>query len=283
VRWNFHQQKVERRRRQDQPVYKNPLFTKPSWRLFVIERFSFFGWLVILVALIIAYLLFYSPLLRITTVAIDGTQNISTRVLKERYVDWQLQQQRLKIFPQNNLIMFSKKWLTELISRDYSLASLKIKKQWPHTLVITLSEKNPELVWMAGSTYFYLGENGDIASQLPSQEMAAGIPTIVDDSNTAAKVGQPVLTRDKVVFIEQLIDKIRQIPSIEAVAYHMISGAGTQVNVQTAAGYVINFDTSKNIDAQVTKLQRILDDQAFKDNPPKEYIDVRLGDRVYYK
>jgi cell division septal protein FtsQ len=273
MRWKFHRQRES----------KNPLFTKPNWQQFIIERFGFFGWMVILIVLVVMYLIFYSPLLAITRVEISGTQNISPQVLKEKFINWQLHQRRFGIFTQNNILMFSRKWLGEQIARDYNLASLKVDKKFPHTLRVTLVEKKPDLVWVSGGINYFLSESGEISSVISNGEQLADLPLIYDDSNSAARAGQAVLTVDKVSFIHGLITRLKQMPSVEVTAYHMLNGQGTQFNVQTKAGYTVYFDTSKDLEAQVAKLQRILDDKAFKNKPAREYIDVRLGDRVYYK
>lgn len=272
------------RRRTTQHAHRqNPLFTKPNWRLFVIERLSTIAWLTLLIILIAIYLIFYSPLLKINRVEINGLKSISGKTLEEKYINWQLDQTRFKVFPQSNMIMFSRKWLNERITHDYGLASLKINKNLPHTLIITIAEKTPELIWVTDGKNYLLSESGDIVSQITSPDQATGLTYIYDDSNIEVKPGVQAINQEKISFILQLIAKMKQLSQIEVTGYHMPASQSTQVNVLTKAGYAIYFDTSKNFEAQFNKLTRTFDDSAFKENPPKEYIDVRLGDRVYYK
>lgn len=251
--------------------------------MFVIERFNLFSWVFVLILLICVYLLFYSPLLKITRVEIKGLKSISTKTLEDKYIDWQMKQMRFKIFPQSNIIMFSRKWLNERITNDYGLASLKIEKKYPHTLTINLTEKIPELVWVAGGNNYLLSESGDIVSRIANLDQTTGLTLIYDDSNIEVKPGQTAISQVKVNFIKQLISKMKQLPTVEVTGYHMPASQGTQINVSTKAGYSIYFDISKNFDAQFTKLSRTLEDPAVKEKSPQEYIDVRLGDRVYFK
>jgi cell division septal protein FtsQ len=273
VRWKFNRQRES----------KNPLFTKSTWQQFVIERFSFFGWLSILFFLVIIYLLFYSPLLQITRVDIRGTQNISPKIIEEKFINWQLQQSRFKVFKQNNLIMFSKKWLNQRLNNDYGLASLKIQKKFPHSLIVTIQEKTPELIWSSQGKYHYLSENGDLAQVVDITPETSPLPIIYDDANTEAKPGQNILATDRITFIKNLTNEIKQINSVEVDSFHLQSNLGTQISVQVKAGYNILFDISKDLAAQLEKLRRTLSDASTLANPPQEYIDVRLGDRVYIK
>lgn len=282
MRWNFRQKKIAARHA-DEPAYRNPLFTKPNWQLFVIERLGLFGWLIVFLFVSTIYLIFYSPLLQITTVEISGTKTISPQMLNEKFVSWQLEQARYKIFKQNNIFMFSKKWLQENIGKQYDFAALTIDKKLPHTLRITITEKKPALGWVVNGVQYYLGESGEIASLMDGSDQTNAVPLIYDDSNTTVTVGQIILNRDKVFFIEGLLKQISQLKSIEVVSYHMLNNLNPQLNVRTKADYTIYFDTAKGLDVQLTKLKRILADETLTSKPPKEYIDVRLGDRVYYK
>ena len=227
--------------------------------------------------------MFYSPALQITRVEIKGTQNISPKIIEEKFINWQLQQSRFKIFRQNNLIMFSKKWLTQRLNNDYGLADLKIQKKFPHSLLVTIQEKKPELIWSSRGNYYYLTESGDLAQTITVTAETSPLPIIYDDSNTEAKPGQNILTAAKVNFIKNLISEIKEITTLEEPSYHLQSNLGTQVNVNVKASYSILFDNSKDLDTQVEKLRRTLTDASILATPPQEYIDVRLGDRVYIK
>jgi len=281
VRWNFRQKRIEKKK-SIRPIYQNPLFAKKNWQIYVIERFSFFGWLGILLFLLIIYILFYSPLLQITKIEISGTNNISAQTLEEKYIKWQLKQNKWKIFKQNNILLFSKKWLRDNIEEKYSLDSLEINKKIPHTLSVTIEEKTPTLIWTTNDLYYYLDESGFIASLITDQESITNLPAIHDEGKEAVKIGQEILTKEKVLFIKELISDISHINSIEVTSYSIPHHLSTQINVHVSAGYQIYFDSQKNLDTQIDKLKRVLEESETAKSA-QEYIDLRIGERVYIK
>lgn len=282
MRWNFRKKRLQKNE-PGQPTYRNPLFVKKTWQTFLIERFSLFGWLTIFFVLALIYLIFYSPWLRITNIEISSSPNISATTVDQKFIRWQLEQRKWLIFRQSNILLFDKGWLEKNIKSTYSLTSLTIDKKLPHTLRVAMTEKSPELVWITGGKYYYLSENGEIVSEITAPDRRAELPSIFDDFNAGAKPDQAVLTPEKVLFIKNLLNGMKEVSEVEVASYHLPTSLGTQVNVLTKAGYAIYFDMSKNLDTQLNKLKRVLSEQSTKDSPPKEYIDVRLGDRVYLK
>ncbi len=179
--------------------------------------------------------------------------------------------------------MFSKKWLTQRLNNDYGLASLKIQKKIPHSLIVTIQEKTPELIWSSQGKFFYLSENGDLAQTVDITPETSPLPIIYDDTNAEAKPGKKILTDDKVMtFIKNLTSEIKQISSIEVDSYHLQTNIN-QLSIKVKAGYNIFFDINKDLPTQLEKLRRTLSDASTLANPPQEYINVKFGDRVYIK
>jgi len=282
MRWNFRQKKLQRKKLRE-PIYQNPLFTKKTWQTFIIERFSFFGWLTILVSLLIIYLIFYSPLLKITKIEIQGVDHAAAKTIEEKFIKWQLDQRKWLIFKQNNILLFSKKWLRSNLEEKYAPQSLVIDKKFPHSLYVEINEKSPEFIWVTNDQYYYLDQNGQITASISDKNKVENLTLIYDESNETVKPGQAVLTETKVSFIKQLISQMNEITAIEIDSYSLPNSFNTQFNIQTTAGYKIYFDTSKDLDTQVTKLKRVIDEKDIPSQPPAEYIDLRIGDRVYLK
>lgn len=282
MRWNFRQKRLQRKRLRE-PTYQNPFFTKKTWQAFVIERFSFFGWLTILVGLLVIYLIFYSPLLKITKIEIQGVDHTSAKTIEEKFIKWQLDQRKWLIFKQSNIMLFDKNWLRRNLEEKYAPQSLVIDKKFPHSLYVEINEKSPEFVWITSDQYYYIDQNGQIAANINNKNEVENLTLIYDESNEPVKPGQAILTEEKVTFIKDLVQNLSEIASIEVESYSMPNSLNTQFNVQTMAGYKIYFDTSKDLETQVTKLKRVIDEKDIPNQPPAEYIDLRIGDRVYLK
>lgn len=281
MRWDFRQKKINTKR-STVAKFQNPLYQKGSWKNFIIDKFSFFSWLVILILLSLIYIIFYSPMLIINKIEITGTSNISSQTIEDKYVKWQLNQSKWIIFKQNNILLFNKKWLESNIEEQYSLASLDIDKKLPHTLIINIEETIPNLIWKTDNKNYYLGQDGVVASLIPEGKIPDNVPIITNESNETTKPGQAVFTNDKVAFTKSLVEKIQTVRNLEINGYSTPHQLSTQINVQSAEGYLIYFDSTKNLDTQIEKLNRVLNESELAESP-QEYIDLRIGERVYIK
>jgi len=57
----------------------------------------------------------------------------------------------------------------------------------------------------------------------------------------------------------------------------------SQLNVQVKAGYVIKLDATKDINEQLNNLKKVLAENIITDPNSVEYIDLRFGDRIFFK
>ena len=282
MRWNLHQKKIQKHHQQA-PAYKNPLFAKKTWQLYVIQRIGLISWLTILALIVFIYFIFYSPLLQITKVEIKGTVDISPTTIKEKMVDWQMQQGRWVIFKQNNLVLFDQNWLVSNINQEYPIESINITKDFPNTLVVSIVEKKPEFVWVSNGQYYYISSNGLIDQKIENSEPAASLPHINDESNEEISTGQEVLNEQKLSFFKELNIALIAMPSVNIIAYSVPNIIVPQINVSVEEGYQIFFETNKSLEQQINKLKRIIEEGTIIKENPQEYVDLRIGDRVYIK
>lgn len=281
MRWNFRRNKIDRSR-DDEPTYKNPLYAKQSWQAFVIARFGTFGWLTVLTVILIAYVAFYSPVFGITDIRVEGASRTTAQTIADKFIVWQMGQRKWLVFRQNNLIVFSKQWLRQNLDDQYSLADVTIKKKLPHTLTVTVSEKAPALVWVTNDAYYYVDENGGISPNIDNAELAASLPNVFDETNAPVDQNTDFLPKERIQFIVALKSELADIPDLSIQSFSMTSRVNPKINAKTEAGYIITFDSALSLDTQITKLTEVLNTTA-KETPPKEYIDLTLGDRVYMK
>ncbi len=281
MRWNFRRNKIDRSP-DTEPTYKNPLYAKANWQSYVISHLGSIGWLSLLTLLLILYVIFYSPLFSIYTIKIDGTNPTTAKIIGEQFISWQMSQRKWFIFRQNNLLLFSKSWLNDNLESKYSLSDVSIKKKLLHTLEVTIHMKAPVLVWVTSDAYYYVDETGSLSTQVSNPEATASLPRIFDDSNEAPPQNGAIITPDKITFITSLTSQLSQLTGISIQSYSVPHRLSTQVNAKTEAGYVIYFDSSISLDTQMEKLRGVLNTK-IKDTKPKEYVDLRIGDRVYMK
>lgn len=282
MRWDFKRKKLKTTK-SSEPVYRNPMFPKKTWQLFIIERFSIFALLILLIILIIVYIFFYSPIFLIKNIDITSTQNIPAQIIKENYVEWQMAQRRFLIFRQSNILLFSESWLRNNISQKFDPKSLTITKSLPHTLKIDIQEKTPSLIWITQEKYYLLEENGLASQEISKDNIPANLPKVSDESNAAVTVGREVITKDLTKLILDLKEKITEQTGIIITSFSVPTRQPVQINAIADKGFQIYFDPQSDIDSQIDKLKRIISEKLKDKLDSLQYIDLRIENRVYYK
>jgi len=124
---------------------------------------------------------------------------------------------------------------------------------------------------------FSIDENGVIFRESP---FLSGGPflLIYDSSKQDAKIGELAIRPTVLRFISQLKNSELN-KKVNFTNFVLISPISDDVEAITATGWKIFFDTSKNVDKQLGILSDILKAKG----APKEYIDLRLENKVYFK
>ena len=258
--------------------YKNPhLNEKKSvpWKPILIISSCF-----LIVGGIIVFLL-GNRTFTIDTVEVRGLEYVNRSSL-EKTITQYLQEPVFFFFSRSNKFLFSLEDLDELIMKQFSLASISMNIN-KKTLFISLEERTSNLIWETVGKSYVVDLEGIIVREqeensiLPLEEL----PHFIDKNNVSITIGAQVLKKEEVTNVFFFLDLL----SKRGIAYNHIEIdrlAGKWMQVLTVTGFGILFDVGGNIETQYRNLEIVLDDQ--RDNLARlEYIDLRFGDRVYFK
>lgn len=121
-------------RRRASPLTKGEFVKKTALTAFLLASAIWF-----------AYFFFASDNFSVKTVKINGLKNIPRAEL-ENIVAARLKQRRALLFSGKSILLFSKNDLKNDIGKKYVLDDLEIKKKLPHTLLVTVREKQARLL-----------------------------------------------------------------------------------------------------------------------------------------
>lgn len=151
--------------------------------------------LIVLIVIGLSCFTVVSPRFRITSVTIDGTVKVDRNSI-EQFVNRRLDTTFFGVAWRRVYYLTPTKALSsELqhsIERLISLNSCTIERRNYHTLVVTISERTPNLIWetTTGMKYF-IDEKGIIVERV-SSDVPSTFKTIVDVNGLAADVGARV-------------------------------------------------------------------------------------------
>lgn len=148
------------------------------------------------------------------------------------------------------------------------------------TLELTPTPVAARLIASNGQGYVLGSDGRAISTDIDAASVSS--PIVTDQSGLAITVGSQVLPRDDMRFIVRLQHQFTgQNQKIES---FVLPAAGRQLHVKlVGVPYYIKFSFESDVLQQVGAYQSVRKKLDREGVMPAQYIDVRVGDRAYYK
>lgn len=275
--------KKTQQRRYQSRSYRNPHIRETkrlNWKLLSLVSLSTIG------SISLVGFLFAHPWFRIEHVEILGTEYLD-RGLFERDIRTYVQEAPFFIFERSNRFLFSPEDLSAMLLTNFALASINIGLR-EGQLYITLEERTSNLLWRTGEKLFVVDLEGVVVREItdPEDEIfqrsnLSELPIFIDKNKTLVHIGSTVLKKEEVDQAFTFFGLLQE-AGISYAYIELDRVAGKWVKLMTTDGYSILFDLTGDIQNQYENLAIILTNQV-KDTSTLEYIDLRFGDKVYFK
>lgn len=272
-----HNYKSKKRIKKDykRRQYVNPYFERHPER---VGGFNTKLYLKIIAAVFLLYIVMYSDLFKIQTIYIKGTDMISPEELRQK-ANEEINSWRWYLLPQRNILFLSKKRLKARINDNYKLEELEIDRGW-RKITINIKEKINYLIIYNNEKFFFADDEGMITSELSQEEAVIywgkfPILNIYKEIN----VGDHIISSKVVDFILKFNKKIQN----ENIDFHGYESEGeSEITLVAKAGWRAHLDIYTDIDVAIDNMILILNEKIENQNN-LEYIDLRFGNKVFYK
>lgn len=259
-------------------------------------------------------LVIYLPYFHINKIVYFGLDIIQKEEI-ENYIktsyldDW-------KIWPHNSYFLSSSGEIAKLLNQKYSLNSVEVRKQFPNTLEVDLEEKISSVIYDNGEKYFlldaqgsalkYLGETGSqmptttitTATSTTSSSTLLAVNTVTSHKPDYLKIKSsfgnypiifdtrylPVAEKQNNILSQQIItgtiawrDQLEK-EGIGSVKYFITENPLAGLGAVTNKNITIYWQPTSDLNLQIINLKTVL-----RSEQPKEYVDLRFGERVYWK
>lgn len=157
-------------------------------------------------------------------------------------------------------------------AKEANLASLK---------TVNAEEKREAIgIWCKENDCFYFDKEGVIFEESPKSSGSLLI-LIEDTRDTAANLGSAVLSEPQIVLAEDLQRLLKgNFPF--AVSSILIRADG-EYELLTTEGWRILLHKTDSLEHQFSNLKYLLDEEIKERRRELDYVDLRLGNKIYYK
>lgn len=240
------------------------------------------------------YFLFFSKFLQITEQNIEGLQTLKS---EEIYyiLDSTINQTAFGISslkPQKNIFFFNDKLVVnKILSSFFVIEWVEVKKEYPHKLVIRIKERDAIGTWciskedggvtdsstLLTTSCRYFDKNGVLWGK--ALKSSGSLFLTVEDMRSA-DIYPDVIEPSFYQSLNQVVSSLESMNTV----IKKVTIPPDSINdflVHTSRGYPIIFSANSEINKQVDSLKIFLANQSQNFKP--EYIDARIGGRIYYK
>lgn len=223
------------------------------------------------------------PFMRIHNVDVSGAQAISPQAIQQ-VVRESIAGGYGHLFAKSNIFLYPKETIATNIQKAFpTIKSLTVRSEDFQTLAVAVVERQPVALWCgdnaeASSTCSFLDDDG--FAYAPAAEYSGD----VYQKYYGALVGGHLLTSEQFHSLVALVASIQKVPDIGAVD-SVVVDSGADVHLTFISGFTLLFGAA---DAGASVLQRftlVRGAAPFANTPLGhfEYLDLRFGDKVYYK
>lgn len=231
------------------------------------------------------YLVLYSPYFRIKRVFINDLEYVNRKQV-EGIINVSLAGKKFFIFPRDNYFFFNTDILAKEIEKYFLIDKTNVSIKEINNLNVIINEKPSSITWITGDRYYYLDMDGNVKKEVSAADADRNYHIIYDGENKEMPSPQnhPKVIEKK--YIEQslkIINDIKTHTKFEIISSKYFGNAKQELYGKTDKGFEIYFDLAGNIDEQLNNLFILLKEKIDDADLPKEYVDLRFGEKVYCK
>ncbi|MDO8581923.1 MAG: hypothetical protein Q7S16_03535 [bacterium] len=236
----------------------------------------------VVVLLFWAYTLFVTPFFTIQSVTILGLNKIQQEEMQDRIAEF-LEKKQWGVLQQGNIFLLRINNLVSYFKNDVRIATMRVQKNYEErSLVVTVEERVPIYIVSLPDRAFAIDKEGMALIPLSVPVPQGTLPIILDKRERSATLGTKVIADTEIIFFNTLNNELARIAPFTSIIIGEPSPEAVTFSVQE--GWALYLNLTDDPKAQFERLRVLL---TLKIKPEKrkklQYIDLRFGERVYYK
>lgn len=254
------------------PKYRYRKLRRPKRRLYIRKGF----WFLFLFSIIISsfvYVFFFSDFLKVKNIEVSGNQKLGADDVKQALIQ-EVSEKILFFIPKNIFSLDFKKLSAEISQKFPEIERISIKRNLPNTVYAEIIEKVPAGCWCFEQCY-YFDQYGVIF-----QENVGCDNLLVIKSDKIPEISKQIISETEAKDFTNIYKEINPIAEIKDISVF----DETKIVLQSKLGWKAYLRFDEDIQNQIINLKAVLEQKVSEDKRSQlDYIDVRFGNKVFYK
>ena len=242
-----------------------------------IQRKTVIRIIFVIFAILVLQSIFQIKFLRVQNINLNNNNDLSTEEVQEFVLD-KLTATKFFFFEKNNYFLVPIDELDVQLVAEYNLEEVSLEKIWPNTLEITVKEKNSHFIWQKDDSIYLLDAKGLLNRQISILDDKY---LLLDDKRDQRPSGEQIFTDQEINIINQIYLNWMDMVASKAKLNKITIYNDWSIELNTQTGFYVKLDKDQDIHEQLNNLKAVLEENIT--GVDIDYIDVRFGDKVYFK
>ncbi len=222
--------------------------------------------------------IFQLPLLALEKINLENNQDLNTEEV-QKIIDAKVDESKYIVFKKNNYFLLPLEDLENILLENYNLDSIEITKKFPDQLSIKVQEKISQFIWKKDDALYLLDNKGRLNREISSYDEKY---LVLDDFRSNRPNGEQTFNEEEISKINDIyISWNEDISNIKLLRLRLDDNWNL-IELHTETGFFVKLDSDKDIKEQILNLSQVLAVENLN-GTDMGYIDVRFGDKVYFK
>jgi hypothetical protein len=270
--------------------WANPMFERKSG---LKRRLPWGRWLGGLAVLALVgggiWLLLFSDFLRVTDLEVSGNDHVQTWEIQDA-VKGLMRERRWFVVPKSNILVLPESEFITRLTDQFVFASVEITKRPPHRLDIVVRERASTVTLkFPDGEQVVLGLGGTVVPLYRPTDPEPD-PKLLEheafgDQQESFSLKQKVLDPTVVEAVINAPDAFKTAftDGVGLKEIHFDSVNSSTMRLVTTEGWMIYTDAQTPLAPQLQNAVTVLKEKVGADRPKLDYIDVRFGEKVFFK
>jgi len=252
----------------------------------------FFGAVAVLVIILIitgVCLLLLSSRFQIKYVEVSGMEKLGAEDIKSTASEF-LKGNYKFFIPRSSFFLAGSEDLSQKLQENfYLIDSVSVSKKFPDKVIISIKERTPFGIFCkkesgieaGGGNCAYIDKNGFAYDEAPFFRGAIFMKISKDVSEI--KIGSRALEPVLMERMENFAEELKRVTGLETTGFELFSKIPREARVATSEGFKIYLNHDDDFKKVLQVLKTVLDQEIKDKRSNLEYIDLRFGNKVFYK